>query len=79
MKKEISPKEKTQYKFLLNVLGSLFSNIPLENNNEIDFRDLYFTSAKSRVANMVSYALEKAKSMYLKKLWICLLGAESLC
>ena len=61
MKKEISPKEKTQYKFLLNVLGSLFSNIPLENNNEIDFRDLYFTSAKSRVANMVSYALEKSK------------------
>ncbi len=61
MKKEFSPKEKTLYKFLLNVLGSLFSNIPLENNNEIDFRDLYFTSAKSRVANMVSYALEKSK------------------
>ena len=61
MKKEFSPKEKTQYKFLLNVLGSLFSNIPLENNNQIDFRDLYFTSAKSRVANMVSYALEKSK------------------
>lgn len=61
MKKEFSPKEKTQYKFLLNVLGFLFSNIPLENNNQIDFRDLYFTSAKSRVANMVSYALEKSK------------------
>lgn len=61
MKKEFSPKEKTQYKFLLNVLGFLFSNIPLENNDEIDFRDLYFTSAKSRVANMVSYALEKSK------------------
>lgn len=61
MKKKFSPKEKTQYKFLLNVLGSLFSNIPLENNNQIDFRDLYFTSAKSRVANMVSYALEKSK------------------
>lgn len=61
MKKEFSPKEKTQYKFLLNVLGFLFSNIPLENNNQINFRDLYFTSAKSRVANMVSYALEKSK------------------
>lgn len=61
MKKEFSPKEKTQYKFLLNVLGFLFSNILLENNNQIDFRDLYFTSAKSRVANMVSYALEKSK------------------
>lgn len=49
MKKEFSPKEKTQYKFLLNVLGSLFSNIPLENNNQIDFRDLYFTSAKAEL------------------------------
>ena len=57
MKKEFSQKEKTQYKFLLNVLGFLFSNIPLENNDEIDFRELYFNSAKSRVANMVSYAL----------------------
>lgn len=61
MKKEFSPKEKTQYKFLLDLLGSFFNNIPLKNNSQIDFDELYYSTGKSRVANIVSYALEKYK------------------
>lgn len=59
MKKEFSNFEKTQYKFLLNLLSSLICRSEFnENVVDFDFQQLYNITTKNKVANIVSYAFD---------------------